>query len=424
MKKSSITENNKVMIYSDNIDLIVLLMARLKNSMVDINMMEFGDKISRNLLMELNENPPELVFIDNENPEKSLALNKLIKEEGTISDLPVVFYGGKDEDARLEAIGSGVLDVLDNPNTNESFLKLLNYIELGKKIAGSKNIDMLTGLLTRRAGEKLLEENIFMAKESKKELSIAVMDIDNMKQINDVAGKRNGDELIKEFAALIRHVIGVEGKNFAYRYSGKKFVVAFVNEEPSQALSSILSLQESFKEFNKEYDINTSFSAGLAPLCDEADDIESILNNALASQRAAKRDGKGLVYIHNSPEIETKQKNILIIGEDKTLRGILTRRYNNLGFNVFQASEPNEASALLEKNHINATISDFEPFMQLTDYFRKKNGWDNGRRVIVLTSSRIESTFEKIYNNGADDYIQKPFSIVELDLKLKKLLGR
>lgn len=84
-------------------------------------------------------------------------------------------------------------------------------------------IDGLTGLINRRAGLIFLEKEFDSAKRKQLDLTIAFIDIDGLKFVNDTFGHNNGDLLIKNIASAIQKVI--RNGDIAFRYGGDEIVL-------------------------------------------------------------------------------------------------------------------------------------------------------------------------------------------------------
>lgn len=82
--------------------------------------------------------------------------------------------------------------------------------------------DPLTGLNNRTSMEKNLPREIDLAKRHRQSMAILVMDLDGFKQINDSCGHNAGDQVLREVARVISHV--VRNTDLVYRYGGDEFV--------------------------------------------------------------------------------------------------------------------------------------------------------------------------------------------------------
>ena len=171
---------------------------------------------------------------------------------------------------------------------------------------------------------------------------------------------------------------------------------------------------------SENYGNKISFSAGISSINAQVTDYYYLMNNAILSLAAAKRDGASKIYIHDSYTNESKEKNILIVDEGQSISSILVSRYKNKGYGVYRAISAENTLEILNSSIIHLLIIDFKLFTDLMDL--KNNFGLSTIKSIVLSSLKNENSLEFAFKNGVDEYIKKPFSIIELDLKVEKLL--
>lgn len=92
----------------------------------------------------------------------------------------------------------------------------------------SANTDELTGLLSRRSGKERLLMELARAHEMGEPLSIALYDINRLKEVNDQFGHAEGDRLIRAAACAVRDEF--DAHDFGFRLSGDEFVCVFSSE--------------------------------------------------------------------------------------------------------------------------------------------------------------------------------------------------
>ena len=85
--------------------------------------------------------------------------------------------------------------------------------------------DALTDTYNHMAYHEFVEKLAEQADSGALELTIAVIDIDNFKQINDTFGHRAGDAVLREVASIARSCVGAN--DFVARYGGEEFVILF-----------------------------------------------------------------------------------------------------------------------------------------------------------------------------------------------------
>lgn len=120
-------------------------------------------------------------------------------------------------------------------------------------------LDQLTGLYNRRSGEQRLEEEMSRAVRHNRPLTLLLIDLDNLKQINDRLGHAAGDLLLKQFAERLQRAI--RGSDLAVRLGGDEFMVLLPEcraEEVRHVLGRLEGLQVGY-----EHDtIDCHFSRG------------------------------------------------------------------------------------------------------------------------------------------------------------------
>ncbi|MDD5051600.1 MAG: sensor domain-containing diguanylate cyclase [Sulfuricurvum sp.] len=112
-------------------------------------------------------------------------------------------------------------------------MQRLDYtsLEIGNEIAiindmliiGEYTKDPLTGLLGRRLFDKIVMGQIEIAKATESDSSMIMCDLDNFKSINDQFGHLAGDEVIKNFAALLQKTL--RKSDFIFRFGGEEFLI-------------------------------------------------------------------------------------------------------------------------------------------------------------------------------------------------------
>ncbi|WP_448567016.1 GGDEF domain-containing protein [Thalassotalea ganghwensis] len=118
-----------------------------------------------------------------------------------------------------------------------------------KKIRTLANTDSLTGILNRRAGLELAET---LFKKSKNRtgdinLSVAILDLDKFKSINDTYGHDIGDSVLKATVKTIEKLLG-EGDIFC-RLGGEEFLLLLANKEPEKARVIYQKIVDSIANF-------------------------------------------------------------------------------------------------------------------------------------------------------------------------------
>lgn len=155
--------------------------------------------------------------------------------------------------------------------------------------------DQLTGALNRRGMEEALEREFKRADRAKAMISVALLDIDNFKQLNDTLGHQGGDEALIHLTRVIKDAL--RPSDSVARYGGEEFLIILPDTDIQQAMETLERLQrELTKKFflhNNERKLIT-FSAGVA-LRAEDEDKEDLIGRADKAMYHAKQSGKNRV---------------------------------------------------------------------------------------------------------------------------------
>lgn len=92
--------------------------------------------------------------------------------------------------------------------------------------------DYLTNIMNRTAFDDFIVNTFKMREKHHQHLGILFLDIDHFKVVNDTFGHLCGDEILKQFAAILSQ--NVRTGDFVARYGGEEFVIVSVLENPEQ----------------------------------------------------------------------------------------------------------------------------------------------------------------------------------------------
>jgi diguanylate cyclase (GGDEF)-like protein len=142
--------------------------------------------------------------------------------------------------------------------------------------------DPLTGLLNRRIMETVLNREFKRAKRYGSPLSLAFLDLDYFKIVNDRHGHECGDALLKYVAGQL---VGItRDSDVVARYGGDEFVIILPGTPSQEACKLLQRLQQHFRDKPMRYEgrvIPVSISFGVASMTDqEVADPESLLRIA------------------------------------------------------------------------------------------------------------------------------------------------
>lgn len=160
--------------------------------------------------------------------------------------------------------------------------------EHSKKLLDTAYIDILTGLYNRNKFPDDIADLTAQAQFNGTKLGLLLIDIDNMKIINDYNGHTAGDEVLKKSAEILKRF----SKNIikAYRFGGDEFLLAIKNCSSMDSITNVCDTV--FESFNSE---QIKFSGGIAVYPDDSEEPEDLLRFTDIAMRRAKKDGKNRI---------------------------------------------------------------------------------------------------------------------------------
>ncbi|MCH8862437.1 MAG: PleD family two-component system response regulator [Proteobacteria bacterium] len=219
----------------------------------------------------------------------------------------------EEDDTRLlvRALEMGVNDYLIAPSDKLEMLarvktqlkrkrfadRLRENLHLSMRLATT---DAVTGLYNRHYMASHLDTLVKGLADTNKKLSVALLDIDHFKQVNDTYGHRAGDEVLHDFAGRVAR--NVRGVDLAARYGGEEFVVIMPETGTEQAEIIAERLRESIAEepftiSSSDDKLEITVSIGLA-CCDASTKTSSeILEKADQALYRAKDQGRNKVVV-------------------------------------------------------------------------------------------------------------------------------
>ena len=168
-----------------------------------------------------------------------------------------------------------------------------------KQLVDLASHDGLTGLPNRRRSVEVATTALESAAQEHRPVTIALIDLDHFKMINDRHGHATGDNVLKEFARVGRE--SLRTTDFLGRWGGEEFIVVLSDMTLDMAMTSIERLRAAalaIKLPEKGDDpMHVSFSAGLATNESGIKTLDDIIAQADVALYEAKSNGRDLVRI-------------------------------------------------------------------------------------------------------------------------------
>ncbi len=176
--------------------------------------------------------------------------------------------------------------------TEEEIAKLQQEL---LRASDSARHDPLTSALNRKGLEEALIREVAIMRRKETPLSVAFLDIDNFKKINDQLGHESGDAALIHLVNIVR--LSLRPGDTLARYGGEEFVILM----PDSVLGdAIKAMQRCQRDLTKRFFLSgnekvlITFSAGVAQLSREESGVDAI-RRADQAMYLAKRTGKNRV---------------------------------------------------------------------------------------------------------------------------------
>lgn len=154
--------------------------------------------------------------------------------------------------------------------------------------------DLLTGLANRGYFLELAERELVRALRYKRSLSIAMLDLDHFKAINDTYGHRTGDAVLKKLPQICRNVL--REVDIIGRIGGEEFAIIFPETDSMQAFVIAERLREAIAAekipLGQGVPLHFTTSIGIAAITHDDENIDILLHRADTALYAAKRQGR------------------------------------------------------------------------------------------------------------------------------------
>lgn len=430
--------HNDILLIDDDVELVAYFKESLEkqNYYVSIALSaERGLKI-------FYETKPDLILLDILLPDISgiEVLNQIIGKAKK-ERIPIIIISGEFSKAtQLHAYRLGVMDFLSKPVDIDIFLALIkNRFELKREWQDSIIVDELTGAFNRKHFNQVMKQLICDFKRTERVFSLALIDLDYFKKINDTYGHLIGDEVLQSLSELVQSSIRME--DTFCRFGGEEFAVFLPNTDASSALTVINRIQERFAAtdfFAKNEIFHVTFSSGISEVTEAENIADKIVEEADQALYASKDAGRNQTTLYTDHLSSTKKHsvlNVIIVDDDALIRKIVTHQMD-----TWEPEDIAEVNISSFANGLDFLQSDWysmdEKYIILLDGVMpdldgvevleriRKTYPEVNILVIMLTGRNNQADIVHALQMGADDYVVKPVHMPELLSRMERLAHR
>jgi len=254
-----------------------------------------------------NSSLPDLILLDIMMPGiNGYETCTRLKKNPRTRDIPIIFLTAKNELADIvRGFEAGAVDYVTKPfNSVELLVRTKTHLELkmsrdmlkirNEQLERLAITDSMTGLYNHRYIIDSLSIRTAEAKRYKQSLSVAMLDIDYFKKVNDNFGHFFGDFVLVRISAIIEDTI--RKTDIAGRYGGEEYLIIFTNTDKKNAFNTLERIRRSIEKENwgKESLIVT-ISGGVCEF--EGQDYLKLIMTADELLYKAKENGRNRIEI-------------------------------------------------------------------------------------------------------------------------------
>ncbi len=300
-------------------------------------------------------------------------------------------------------------------------------LQRAREIFLQSRTDRLTGLGNRTAVIEAFRRLEFLVDRGGSSLSLAILDVDRFKRVNDAFGHATGDGVLRFLAqVLTRHL---RDSDVIGRWGGEEFVVLFPG---TGHLSAAAALEKTLGIFRAHIfeapagaPFSVSFSGGVVEV-QPGDGLEQAIGRADGLMYAAKAAGRNRILAAALGE-EPESPRLLLVLRDPVLGPSVQFRLQQEGFDAllktdaasaFEAAPGFAADLLL----MEMDLSDMTG-LALLDRLKRLPAYRN-LPVLMLADAEHQGAMEQGLALGVSDFVFLPLSQVELITRIRRLIRR
>lgn len=384
---------------------------------------------------------PAIVFLDITLPDIdgfSILNNvKKIKKDRTFI---AIMSSHHTKENRIRAYALGAMDFVAKPVDEDIlFAYVANRLAYRKELEYAIVIDELTQVYNRKHFEAQLKMLINQYERAGEVFTVAIIDLDFFKKVNDTYGHLIGDEVLKGFAVLVKEM--KREQDILCRYGGEEFVLLMQNTEVDEAYQLVEKIRQAMME--KAFTANgttfyVTFSSGIMAVNEQYMHSKKLLEAADQALYAAKTTGRNRTVqfdVSIGDVKKLKKLKVIIIDDVYIIRDMLTKHFEEVAINdesIAEVMSFEDGLTFLQSNWYDASykyiilLDWMLPNMSGIDVLKEIRAHYSSKEVIVsmLTGQTGEKYVLEAFQNGADDYIRKPFQIADVTSRILRLAER
>ncbi|SEP03461.1 diguanylate cyclase [Paenibacillus sp. OV219] len=369
-------------------------------------------------------------------PQSGYEILHLLKNDRATRLVPMIVLSGiNDTEDKVRCLDMGADDYVSKPfDYEELSARIRRILERNREYEMVAFRDPLTGLYNRRFFDCQVEVELNRMTRKPANISIALLDVDHFKNVNDTYGHQIGDLVLQHFGQLLQK--SLRSSDIVARWGGEEFVVIMPNTTDSDAYKAIGAILNKVQSTpivtTGERSFSITFSAGISQWRSGLT-VEQWIQRADYALYKAKHLGRNRMYKISS-KLRTDQtaassesvKKVIVAEDDRVLRMIMVDNLNSAGYQTLEAHNGEMAYHMLMSESADLCILDcIMPVMsglQVLKRMKDEGSRPASTKIMFATGHDLSDTAKESLALGADHFITKPFSMQDFERKVRSLM--
>jgi diguanylate cyclase (GGDEF)-like protein len=242
----------------------------------------------------LETSSPDLLILDVEFPDlNGIELCQVVRNDLRWNSLPILFLTAHtDSQTVTQVFSAGADDFVSKPIVEpELVARIMNRIERMKLLKHFAETDPLTGVANRYKSSQDLEAFLRSADRYQQSVAIAVLDLDQLRSVNENFDYATGDRVLRQFGQRLRQFFCEN--DVVARWGGEEFVIGMYGMTRAEGTQRLRAFSQSLdrRTFTtpEGKPLEITFTTGVAQYPTEGIDLQALYRSALGALRSAKQ---------------------------------------------------------------------------------------------------------------------------------------
>jgi diguanylate cyclase (GGDEF)-like protein len=253
---------------------------------------------------------PDLLIMNLDMPNlNAIELCQVIRNNVRWGGLPILLLVDSIDAATMHKVfAAGADDFVSKPIVGpELVTRVLHRLERIKLQQNLAEIDPLTKLYNRHRATQDLNKLLRLSSRYNQSMCLAILDLDNFKQVNNTFGHGVGDTVLRQLAQLLQQ--SFRGEDVVSHWCGDEFVVGLYGMTRSHGLQRLLQVIETLhkQKFSatEHSEFQVTVSMGIAQYPEDGSDLQTLYQSAtkILEQTKATRDSGVLPELRPKSEL-------------------------------------------------------------------------------------------------------------------------